>query len=184
MTVLQDLLRWHRGETLGWTGLIQVDGATYTWMGKPGLFPLANQTFFEYTSTRSIFILQISDVIRLNATFLSPVSPSDLKRQSLLFSYLNLVAESIDGRYHQVQIYSDISGGQWPYPRVRVHQTNFTLQNGSQRISLLLQIGNTGLHRTISLTTRSTDKVSSYFPRHLIKRILAIGTTQPIILIN
>lgn len=37
--------------------------------------------------------------------------PSDWVRQSMPFSYLSLEATSNDGQAHNVQVYSDISGG-------------------------------------------------------------------------
>ena len=100
-----------RGKKLGWTGLVRVNGNTYVWMGNPGSLPLSEQLSFEYTATRSTFILKVADTIRLNATFLSPVFPFDLKRQSIPFSYLNVDLRSLDGQTHDVQIYTDISTG-------------------------------------------------------------------------
>ena len=99
-----------RGNTTTWAGLIRVDGDTYTWMGSPGP-KVAQQTAFEYTSTQSIFTFNVGGAVQLNATFLSPLTPNDLKRQSLTFSYVRLDATSLDGASHDVQLYSDISTG-------------------------------------------------------------------------
>lgn len=96
------------GQTIGWAGLIRVDDKTYTWMGAPGP-EIVTQTAFEYTSTKSIFTLQAGGKVELKVTFLSPVTPDDLERQSLVFSYLNVDVRSIDGNAHMVQLYSDIS---------------------------------------------------------------------------
>ncbi|KAJ5520072.1 hypothetical protein N7463_000525 [Penicillium fimorum] len=92
----------------GWTGIVRVDGNTYTWMGLPGS-KTVNQTAFEYTSTKSIFTMNVENKVQMKITFLSPVTPSDLKRQSLVFSYLNVEVSSIDGQEHDVKIYTDIS---------------------------------------------------------------------------
>ncbi|KAJ5248318.1 hypothetical protein N7497_008379 [Penicillium chrysogenum] len=92
----------------GWTGMIRVDGNTYTWMGLPGS-KTVNQTTFEYTSTKSIFTMNVENKLEMNITFLSPVTPTDLKRQSLVFSYLNVEVSSLDGQKHDVQVYTDIS---------------------------------------------------------------------------
>ncbi|CAG8221974.1 unnamed protein product [Penicillium salamii] len=92
----------------GWTGMIRVDGSTYTWMGLPGS-KTVNQSAFEYTSTKSIFTMNVENKLEINITFLSPVTPTDLKRQSLVFSYLNVEVSSLDGQEHDVQVYSDIS---------------------------------------------------------------------------
>ncbi|CAA9959750.1 hypothetical protein PTNB73_02317 [Pyrenophora teres f. teres] len=97
------------GQWLGWTGLIKVDGTTYLWMGAPKDFNnKANQTSFEYTSTKSIFTMTAGNV-ELKVTFLSPLTPKDYKRQSLIFSYMDVEVSSLDGSEHDVQIYTDIS---------------------------------------------------------------------------
>ncbi|KAK4863905.1 hypothetical protein LT330_010386 [Penicillium expansum] len=97
-----------QNQITGWAGMIRVDGNTYTWMGLPGT-KTVNQTAFEYTSTKSIFTMNVENKVEMNITFLSPVTPTDLKRQSLVFSYLNVEVSSIDGQKHKVQVYADIS---------------------------------------------------------------------------
>lgn len=90
--------------------MVRVDGNVYTWMGIPGSATV-NQTAFEYTSTKSIFTMEVNNAIQMNVTFLSPVTPDDLRRQSLVFSYVHVDVSSLDGKPHDVQIYSDISAG-------------------------------------------------------------------------
>jgi hypothetical protein len=81
-------------------------------MGNPLNFPnLADQVSAEYTSTKSIFNFDIDGKVSLKVTFLSPVTPDDQKRQSLIFSYMNVEVASADGKSHAVQLYSDISAG-------------------------------------------------------------------------
>lgn len=80
-------------------------------MGAPLDIPTANQTSYEYTSTRSIFTIKANEKVSLKVTFLSPLTPKDLKRQSLVFSYMNVEVTSLDGAEHDVQIYTDISAG-------------------------------------------------------------------------
>jgi hypothetical protein len=107
------LTNLYSGAVTAWTGLIRVDGTLYTWMGAPlpdANVPLVKQTAFSYTSTKSVFTLEAGSV-SLNVTFLSPVYPDDNKRQSLVFSYLNVDVESLDGASHDVQLYTDISAG-------------------------------------------------------------------------
>ncbi|PYH47798.1 glutaminase GtaA [Aspergillus saccharolyticus JOP 1030-1] len=96
------------GQINGWAGMVRVDGTTYTWMGLPGTTTV-NQTSYVYTSTRSIFTMTVDDKVQMNITFLSPITPNDLKRQSLIFSYVEVEVESLDGEAHDVQVYSDIS---------------------------------------------------------------------------
>ncbi|CAJ2502899.1 Uu.00g102930.m01.CDS01 [Anthostomella pinea] len=100
---------WQQQVT-GWAGLIRVDGTPYTWMGAPGGgAALVDQTDFSYTSTRSTFVMNVGGKVEMNITFLSPVTPTDLKRQSLVFSYLDVAVTSLDGASHDVQLYADCS---------------------------------------------------------------------------
>ena len=80
-------------------------------MGAPKGYDNATQTSFEYTSTRSIFTIAADDKVQVKVTFLSPLTPNDLKRQSLIFSYMDVEVSSLDGSTHEVQIYTDISAG-------------------------------------------------------------------------
>ncbi|KAI0164391.1 glutaminase A [Hypoxylon sp. FL1284] len=98
-------------QVTGWAGFIRVDGTAYNWLGAPGGGADAvDQTDFSYTSTRSTFIMNVADKVEMNITFLSPVTPSDLRRQSLVFSYLEVAVSSTDGASHDVQLYADVSG--------------------------------------------------------------------------
>lgn len=105
-----------RGQVTGWAGLIRVDGVPYVWMGAPTFgsgtsAALVNQTSFEYTSTKSIFHQNVDNKVGLVVTFLSPITPSDYVRASLVSSYLDVQVYSLDGNTHDVQIYTDISAG-------------------------------------------------------------------------
>ncbi|KAI1819556.1 glutaminase GtaA [Xylaria intraflava] len=93
-----------------WTGMIRVDGTAYQWMGAVPNSVNVNQTEFSYTSTRSNFVMNVGGKVEMNITFLSPVTPKDLKRQSLTFSYLDVGVHSLDGAKHNVQLYADVSG--------------------------------------------------------------------------
>lgn len=93
-----------------WTGMIRVDGTTYTWMGAPGP-QAATQTGVQYTATSSIFTMSVGGKVGMNITFTSPIIPDDFKRQSLLSSYMEARVYSIDGNGHSVQLYTDISAG-------------------------------------------------------------------------
>ncbi|KAI0910006.1 glutaminase GtaA [Ustulina deusta] len=93
-----------------WTGMIRVDGTAYQWMGAVPNSLNVNQTEFSYTSTRSNFVMNVGGKVEMSITFLSPVTPNDLKRQSLTFSYLDVGVHSLDGASHDVQLYADVSG--------------------------------------------------------------------------
>ena len=96
----------------GWQGFIRVDNVTYNWMGGAPGASTVNQTSFEYTSTKSTFTFDVDGKVTLTATFLSPVHPTNLLQQSMQFSYLQASVKSADGDHHNVQVYSDISGGE------------------------------------------------------------------------
>ncbi|WPG98981.1 Hypothetical protein R9X50_00178300 [Acrodontium crateriforme] len=99
------------GAIIGWTGLIRVDGQAYTWMGAPDNHPTpVNQTDFTYTSTQSIFTMDVGGKVTMKITFLSPVTPEDEKRMSMPFSYMVVDVLSRDGKPHNVQLYTDVSG--------------------------------------------------------------------------
>ncbi|KAK4133796.1 DUF1793-domain-containing protein [Trichocladium antarcticum] len=97
------------GNIMGWQGFIAVDGAAYNWMGGAPGPPSVNQLSLEYTSTKSIFSFDVGGKVILTVTFLSPVYPDDMARQSLQFSYISAKARSSDGAPHKVQIYMDVS---------------------------------------------------------------------------
>jgi len=102
----------YSGQIAAWTGMIKVDGTVYTWMGAPGP-QTVTQTAMEYTSTKTMFTMDVGGKIEINITFLSPVTPDDMKRQSLIFSYLDVAVQSLDGAAHDVQLYTDISAGKF-----------------------------------------------------------------------
>jgi len=102
----------YRGQVIGWTGLIKVDGKTLVWMGAPRqVTALVDQISYEYTSTSSIFTFTADTKVKIKVTFLSPLFPTDFKRQSLVYSYMNVEVSSLDSLDHDVQIYTDISAG-------------------------------------------------------------------------
>lgn len=72
---------------------------------------MVTQTAFEYTSTKSIFTMDVESKVKMTIIFTSPLTPDDFKRQSLVFSYMEVLVESSDGLPHRVQLYSDISAG-------------------------------------------------------------------------
>ncbi|KAH6989708.1 hypothetical protein BKA56DRAFT_576247 [Ilyonectria sp. MPI-CAGE-AT-0026] len=94
----------------GWTGLIRVDGSEYNWMGNDTDAARVEQVSLEYTSTKTIFTMNVDDKIEMVVTFLSPVYYDDLRRQSVTSSYLNVAIKSLDDNTHTVQVYCDVSG--------------------------------------------------------------------------
>lgn len=70
-----------------------------------------DQTGYTYTSTKSTFTMDVGGKVAMTITFLSPVNPDDMKRQSLTLSYMQVSVVSKDGKSHDVQLYTDISAG-------------------------------------------------------------------------
>jgi hypothetical protein len=103
------------GQTLGWTGLVRVDGHTLAWMGAPKDVSTANQTAAEYTATSSVFTVEADGRVEVRVRFLSPLMPKDYKRQALVFSYVEVEVRTLDGEEHNVQVYTDISAGELFY---------------------------------------------------------------------
>ncbi|RDW86226.1 glutaminase GtaA [Aspergillus mulundensis] len=117
------------GQVTGWAGLVRVDGQVYTWMGLPGSTTV-NQTAYEYTSTKSIFTMHVGDAVEMKITFLSPITPNDLRRQSLVFSYLDVSVTSLDGKSHSVQLYADISAEFVSGDRSAIAQWDYGVTSG------------------------------------------------------
>lgn len=86
---------------------------------------VATQNSFDYTSTKSIFSLSVGSKVGLNVTFLSPVEPSELRRESIPASYMNVDVFSLDGSEHDVQLYSDVSAGTGKTIFVKILLTSF-----------------------------------------------------------
>ena len=79
--------------------------------------------------------MDVAGVVEMNITFLSPVTPTDLTRQSLTFSYVDVSVTSSDGASHDVQLYTDITAG-------KVFHTLFLVP-----FLLILSLGRMGLWR-------------------------------------
>jgi hypothetical protein len=127
--------------------MIRVDGKSYQWMGDPahglsGAAPVSavDQKAFVYTSTKSIFTMDVGGKVQMIITFLSPVTPDDYKRQSLPMSYLEVSVVSIDGQEHDVQLYSDISAGKSDVD-ARLNRTLTDGQSGFLETGVLSQSG-------------------------------------------
>lgn len=107
------MLTWRRGSISGWQGFINVDGTTYNWMGAAPGPATVTQTSYSYTSTKSIFVMNVNGKVEMTITFLSPVYPDDLGRQSITFTYLDVAVASLDGASHKVKLYADVTGGKY-----------------------------------------------------------------------
>ncbi|MDQ2687057.1 MAG: DUF5127 domain-containing protein [Armatimonadota bacterium] len=103
------------GQEKAITGLAKIDGQTYLFMGAPNLdgqtLTAMTQTALRITPTQSIYTFRQAGVT-LTVDFLSPVEPTDLRRQSIPLGYIFATARSADGKSHTVRLYFDISG-QW-----------------------------------------------------------------------
>uniref|UniRef100_A0A0K3CSY0 BY PROTMAP: gi/472586147/gb/EMS23675.1/ glutaminase GtaA [Rhodosporidium toruloides NP11] gi/647397767/emb/CDR41006.1/ RHTO0S05e10770g1_1 [Rhodosporidium toruloides] n=1 Tax=Rhodotorula toruloides TaxID=5286 RepID=A0A0K3CSY0_RHOTO len=96
---------------LSWKGLLRVDGETWNWMGNLTDWPAAINASVRHTAAETAFTLTNDPpTVALHASFLSPVTPADIFRQFVPFSYLHLTVESLDGQPHEVEAYSEING--------------------------------------------------------------------------
>jgi len=102
------------GHVTALTGIIRVDNTPYVFCGAPGGgYALAVQQSVTVTSTRSTFVLK-AGAVNLTVTFLSPVDPLNLQRQSIPMSYITVDTAANDGASHTVSLYMDISG-EWAH---------------------------------------------------------------------
>jgi Domain of unknown function (DUF5127)/Domain of unknown function (DUF4965)/Domain of unknown function (DUF1793)/Domain of unknown function (DUF4964) len=101
------------GRTTAMTGIAEIDGTPYLFLGAPNIdghvLRGMVQRSLKVTATRSSYVFEAAGV-ELTVTFLSPVEPGDLRRQSMPLSYVTAQARSGDGRAHAVKLYFDISG--------------------------------------------------------------------------
>ncbi|BGP16274.1 hypothetical protein JCM10213_007718 [Rhodosporidiobolus nylandii] len=98
-------------EPLGWKGLLRVDGEPWNWMGNLTDWPACSTTTSKHAAAETSYTHTNSPAtVSITASFLSPITPADLFRQSLPFSYLQLTVHSLDGQPHTVEAYSEING--------------------------------------------------------------------------
>jgi hypothetical protein len=109
---------------------VRVDGVTYSFLGDETLVVngTVNSTNVVVTPTKTMVTGQAGPM-QVNLTFLIPIEvrfrssvtpnvlnmrylkPGDWVKQSIPFSYMSFTAKSLDGVAHNVQVYSDVSGG-------------------------------------------------------------------------
>ncbi|KAI1395100.1 hypothetical protein F4819DRAFT_479411 [Hypoxylon fuscum] len=106
------------GQGLGWEGIVVVDGNSFEYMGTiindlPELSYFNSSVPLEvrFDSQFSNFTFLAGPVI-ITASFFSPVTPNDICRSSIPLSYLTTTVQSIDGKPHHIQFYSDVNA-QW-----------------------------------------------------------------------
>jgi hypothetical protein len=73
--------------------------------------PTVDQKSVEFTSQRTTFLMEVDGKVSMNVTFISPVQPQDLKRQSIVGTYLQVGVRSLDAIGHNVKLYADTSAG-------------------------------------------------------------------------
>lgn len=80
-------------------------------MGEPIGYTNVNQTSLAYTATKSAFTQNVNGNVQIVANFISPITPDDYSRQSLISSYLEIQVSSLDGNDHTVELYTDVTAG-------------------------------------------------------------------------
>ena len=104
----------YRDQTRHWTGrennlsaMARVDGQTFRLMGaQPEEAASLPQTNVEVTPTRTIYTFQ-NEKVQVQLVFLTPAIPSDLEVLARPVTYLTFTARALDGKSHDVQLYSD-----------------------------------------------------------------------------
>ncbi|KAK7453233.1 hypothetical protein VKT23_011909 [Stygiomarasmius scandens] len=106
---------WNLDRVTGLTVLARLDNITYLCLGSPnvvkGNISQPDIIGLELTPTSSKFILNADNLMAINLTFLNPVEPEDLVKQSFPFTYLYIDAQTMDGDPHFMQFYIELSGG-------------------------------------------------------------------------
>ncbi|KLO15798.1 DUF1793-domain-containing protein [Schizopora paradoxa] len=123
-----------------WTYIVVVDNAPYAILGSvlPPNVTLANQTAANFTATRTSFTF-ITGPVEVNVTFLSPITPNDLARQSMPFAYVYMDIATTDGAPHNIHIYSDVDPLTLPDPDPEVN-ANASLIPSSDFVGLQMQL--------------------------------------------
>jgi hypothetical protein len=125
------------GHVTAMCGIARVDGTPYLFAGSPALpsgpaLTTMTQTSLVVTGTRSIYTLTGGGVT-LTVTFLSPVDPGDLRRQSVPFGYVSIQAASTDGRAHTVDLHFDVSA-EWAHGDTGAQVTWAQQQSGGMTL--------------------------------------------------
>ncbi|KLO15795.1 hypothetical protein SCHPADRAFT_243599 [Schizopora paradoxa] len=119
-----------------WTYIVVVDDSPFMILGS-GKAPnatIANQTAASFTATRTSFTF-ITGPVEVNVTFLSPITPNDLVRQSMPFAYFYMDITSTDGAAHDIRIYSDVNP-QW------LHGNKYTLPDPDPKVNAIASLMN------------------------------------------
>ena len=97
------------GETVHWTGekqpltgVVFVDGAPFTFMGKTEDAPAMEQTALNITACTSLYTFNAAG-IELTAAFTTPLLLNDLDLASRPVSYLKLETKPTDGKAHDIR---------------------------------------------------------------------------------
>lgn len=117
--------------------------------------------------------MDVGGVVQMNITFLSPITPNDLQRQSLPFSYVDVAVSSTDGNSHNVQLYADISAGKYSFSH-RLSRAK-TSKNGVLVNGILRQLRpGTMAPLEMSRITRSIAKSRSFSPKVMNQPLLEV----------
>lgn len=110
-----------QGDTIGWEGIVAVDGISYEYLGPgsqcpptPAKLEPAKPQAVSYDSQHSNFTF-LAGPVTIEASFFSPVTPKDVCRSSIPLSYLTINVKSNDCEEHSVQFYSDVNAA-WITP--------------------------------------------------------------------
>ncbi|HWD21211.1 MAG TPA: DUF4965 domain-containing protein [Verrucomicrobiae bacterium] len=98
------------GKAQPMTGLVDIDGAKYRFMGRaPANVPALAQTQLKVLPTRTIYTFEGAGV-RFTVTFMTPDLPDDLDILSRPLTYVTMESRALDGHAHKVSAYFDVAG--------------------------------------------------------------------------
>lgn len=109
--IIDQSVEFWNGQKLGWTGLLRVNGTVYSIFGAvPAEISssCARQLSQHYTPSSSNFRFEAAGVL-VELIFTNSITPTDYKRQSIPFSYLEVVLSSISSG-EMVELYFDVNG--------------------------------------------------------------------------
>jgi hypothetical protein len=112
----------------------------------------------------------------LKILFLSPISPNDLLRQSAPVSYLSVSVASIDGKEHDVNIYTDVSAGMY-HEMIQQGLILIQAQNGPAETEHRRWSGHTALPMTLH-TIDLPGRPKQLLANRVTKRSGEIGTMR------
>jgi len=112
-----DSTRHWTGERNSLVGIIAIDGTLYRFCGKADILSNRPNVELDTMAQISLTVSALSTEyiferggVELTVTFVSPILPDDFYMISRPLTYIRYAVRSIDGKPHNIKIYTDITG--------------------------------------------------------------------------